>query len=183
MIVSLESGRLGTSKLQLQSDHWPGKRLPLRITTSSWSQQAHPTLLFSPASCSKARNSCVSWTAGSYGHWGMLGAVGVTALPFCPHPKSGQQDAGSHLTGSQVRAAEGRENQLAERGRTANCGCRCWSRPSTAVAEEPARAVEQGGSSSLCDLAHGCGQLSKHPSLVPVSELGLKQASGRFKVR
>lgn len=68
VIVSQGGVRLGTSALQLQSDWGPRKPMSLCITASSWSQLAHPTLLFGPASCSKAKKTCVSLTAGSCRH-------------------------------------------------------------------------------------------------------------------
>lgn len=63
----------------------------LCITTCSWSEQAHPSLLLGHHYCSKSKKTCVSWTSGNYRHLRHTGCCRC----YCPCLSAFTPKAGS----------------------------------------------------------------------------------------
>lgn len=63
----------------------------LCITTCSWSEQAHPSLLLGRHYCSKSKKTCVSWTSGNYRHLRHTGCCRC----YCPCLSAFTPKAGS----------------------------------------------------------------------------------------
>lgn len=147
----------------------------LCITTCSWSQQAHPTLLLGPHHCSKSKKTCVIWTSGNYRHLGHTGCCRC----YCPCLSALTPKAGSRcwLIPHQLPSYSHwwRRKSTCRKG----MACEVWLQiPLSALLRPRSQPEQQSRTAASCVTPHTAVGSSQ-----AVSELGLKQVSGGFRVR